>query len=488
MRPPQYDGNESETTAKAAGVVNLSDARRRVRERASAAHASLAAEIEATRKLLDAGQATEAEARLRQIIKEARDDEDLLAQARCMLSISLETQGRHVDSLAAVEMYEGTPARVNLDPEVSVLLRVQLGLAYNYTGDHPKAIALLNGALREATDNGGGAQLGAIYVALARVYRHINEYPIARDNSQRALNHYRNTGDWRGMAESYRGLALECFFEGAYEEALENYEQALKLVGDHSAPFMLGKIYANMAGACWFLKRPQDGIRYLEKAIDYYERTDHKTNTVDGYNNLGINLILVGDWARAQLVLERALALSSEFDEQGAKPRVPMILDSLGELQMLRGNLLEAQEHLQRAVGLAHDYGNKWYEGQALRTLARCHLAMQESELALEESRQALVLAERIGDRQAVCDSRLLLAEVYLHCDAPHECASELQKVTEQTTDSAADLAVAGEAQRVNGLLALAQSDTTLAIHHFGRSVSIFSILGDRYRTALALY
>lgn len=487
-RPPRNDSNESETTAKAASVVNLSDARRRARERASAAHASLAAEIEATRKLLDGGQATEAEARLRQIIRDARDDDALLAQARCMLSISLETRGRHADSLVAVQMYEETGARAKLDPELSVLLRVQLGLAYNYTGDHPKAIALLNTALREAIDNGGGAQVGAIYVALARVYRHINEYPIARDNSQRALSHYRNTGDWRGMAESYRGLALERMYEGGYEEALENFEHALKLVGDHPATFMLGKIYSNMAGVCWFLKRPQDGIRYLEKAIDYYERTDHKTNAAAGYNNLGINLILVGDWTRAQLVLERAVALASGLDEQGAKAKLSMILDSLGELHMLRGHLVEAQEHLQRAVGLAHEQGDKWYEGQALRTLARCHLAMQESERALEESRQALLLAERIGDRQAVCDSRLLLAEVYLRCDDPRECASELHKVTEQTTDSAADLAVAGEAQRVNGLLALAQSDTTLAIHHFGRSVSIFSILGDRYRTALALY
>ena len=67
---------------------------------------------------------------------------------------------------------------------------------------------------------------------------------------------------------------------------------------------MLGRTYANMAGACWFLKRPQEGIDYLKKAITYYERTDHKTNAADGYNNLGINLILIGQWDRAQDALE----------------------------------------------------------------------------------------------------------------------------------------------------------------------------------------
>jgi hypothetical protein len=54
-----------------------------------------------------------------------------------------------------------------------------------------------------------------------------------------------------------------------------------------------------MAGACWFLKKPQEGIRYLEKAIGYYERTDHKASAAEGYNNLGINLVLIGQWDRS---------------------------------------------------------------------------------------------------------------------------------------------------------------------------------------------
>ncbi|HKP73192.1 MAG TPA: sigma 54-interacting transcriptional regulator, partial [Pyrinomonadaceae bacterium] len=480
------DGNNHESAAS--GVVSLSEARRRSRQRVEASHESLAADLEAARELLDRGQAGQAESRLQQLIRTSRADDETLARACCMLASAFEMQGRYRESLEVVQAYEDPRARVGLPAEISTILRVQLGLAYNFTGDHPKAIAFLNATLREAAEAGSSAQMGATYLALARVYRHINEYPIARDNSQHALNHFRNTGDWRGMAEAYFGIALECVFEGAYEDAIENYEQAAKLTGENPAHFLLGKIYGNIAGAFWFLKRPQDGISYLEKAIDFYERTEDKSSAANAYNNLGINLILVGDWTRAQKVLEQALAVASEIDKQGANAKVPMILDSLGELNMLRGDIKKAEEQLTLAVRLAKEHGNKWYEGQALRTLARCHLAMAQAERALEEGRQALVLAERIGDRQAVCDSRLLLAEVYMRCHDPRACAAELQKVTDQTSDSAADLAAAGEAQRLHGLLALAQSDTTLAIHHFGRSVSISSILGDRYRTALALY
>src|SRR5207245_7888563 len=181
-------------------------------------------------------------------------------------------------------------------------------------------------AVRELGE-GNEARLGAIYSGLARVYRSISEFPIARDYSERALEHFRNTGDWRGLADAYFGLALADIHEGNYESTLENLEQALKLIGDRPASFLLGKIYANMAGTCWYLKRPQEGIRYLEKAIDYYERTDHKGSAADGYNNLAINMILIGQWDRAQEAIELALKLALGLDEQART--MPMFLVTL---------------------------------------------------------------------------------------------------------------------------------------------------------------
>ena len=80
------------------------------------------------------------------------------------------------------------------------------------------------------------------------------------------------------------------------------------------------------------------------------------------------------------------LSLASEIDDRGAK--VPMILDSLGELHMLRGDLDEAKAYLERAVALATENGNKWYAGQALRTLGRCYLAMEDVAKALAKGRK----------------------------------------------------------------------------------------------------
>jgi len=465
------------------GVVDLADARVRLRSRPRPSTESLMGELDEVRSLLDQGLSTEAKDRLTHLIATARSYPSVLALARCALSTALEQQGHYRDSLAAVAMYEAPESRGKLDEQTVSYLRVQIGLGYNYNGDHPKAIAMLKATLRDYADN-GGINLGHIYAALSRVYRTISEFPIARDYAQRALESFRQSGEWRGLAESYFGIGVADIQEGNYESGLENLEQALKLIGDRPAAYVLGRTYANMAGACWFLKRPQDGIDFLKQAITYYERTDHKTNAADGYNNLGINLILIGQWDRAQEALDRALSLATEVDERGAK--VPMILDSLGELHMLRGDLDLAKDYLSRAVGLATENGNKWYAGQALRTLGRCYLAIVDPEKALEKSKESLALAEMIGDRQAINESRLIAAEAYLQTQDLDESTHLLHQVSAETTDSATDLGFSGETHRLYGMLAMARTDASSAAQHFGSSVSIFDMLGDRYRSARA--
>ncbi len=435
------EGNKTRDDA----VINLDRARVRLRSRAAeAVPTSLARTLDDICDLLDKGLTNQARARLTTLLTQARNQPVLLAQARCALSTALNMLGHFRDSLAAVAMYEAPEARAKLDPALSTKLRVQIALAYNYNGDHPKAIALLKATLRDVPEEGAE------------------------------------------LSEAYFGLGLADVHEGLYENSLKNLEQAAQLIGDHSASFLLGRIYINMAGACSLLKRPLDGIAYIEKGISYLERTDHKGSAADGYNNLAINLIPIGQWDRGQEALERALSLATEVDENYS--RIPMILDSLGELRMLRGDLEEAKSYLDRAVTLANKNANKWYEGQALRTLGRCYLAMSRGAEALTTAKDALELAVKIGDRQAICESRVLLAEAFLECHETEECSASLQGLAELITDSPADLLVAGEAQRVSGLLEMSRSDAESAAQHFGRSVSIFDLLGDRYRAARARY
>src|SRR5438034_9969583 len=180
-----------EESSSGKGVVDLADARVRLRSRSrQPSNRNLLEELDEVRSLLDQGLSAEAKSRIALLISAAQNNPSILALARCALSTALEMQGQYRDSLAAVAMYESPESRAKLDQQAIQSLKVQIGLAYNYNGDHPKAISILKGALREFEIN-PDQNLGPIYSALARVYRSISEHPIALDYAQRALEHFR---------------------------------------------------------------------------------------------------------------------------------------------------------------------------------------------------------------------------------------------------------------------------------------------------------
>jgi len=129
-----------------------------------------------------------------------------------------------------------------------------------------------------------------------------------------------------------------------------------------------------MAGVCWS-QTPSGRCSLPRKGNCLYERTGHKANArrlqqsrhqPDSHGAVG---------ASPGKPWQRALSLATEADERAEK--VPMILDSLGELLMLRGELDEAREYLcVQSPSLPRTVTSG--TPAALRTLARVCLAMED--------------------------------------------------------------------------------------------------------------
>ncbi|MDM7922426.1 MAG: sigma 54-interacting transcriptional regulator [Pyrinomonadaceae bacterium] len=425
------------------------------------------------------GRSNEAERILSEVLDSYSHGDDDLANLKRLLSFTLETVGRYRESLDAIRHYEHEDVLSRLSPETRIRVTTQLAVAFNNLGDHPKAVTLLKENLKNAKENEFHHLLGSIDIGLARVYRKLNECPICRDHAERGLNHLREHGDWLGMAEAYREIALSYHQEGNSEKSLEYFDLGIQIIGERSAPFMLGKLYTDMSGAYWFLRRPQDGIQCLEKSIRFFEQTEHLLNSVIAYNNLGINLMLIGEWNRAEEMISRALELARKTNHV----HTAGIFDSLGELKILRGELDAAKELLDQAVGIARERKREWYEVQALRNLARCLLANREYERAVEVARETMALSSRIGDKHYSNMAGLVLAEACLHLGSIQESENALRIVEEN--DPNADFFVLGNIQRIRGLIALDGGDKELAVHHFNRSLTIFEAAVDVYHAAI---
>ncbi len=422
----------------------------------------------------------EAEKLLIKTIQSYAHTPDNLANLKRLLAFTLETVGRYKESLDVLTPYETEEILKFLETETQVRVTIQLAICYNNLNDPPKAVSLLKSTLEKAKASQLNHLLGSIDNGLARVYRKLNELPISRDYAEKALVHHRKFGDWLGMADAYREIAVSHHMEGHSEKSLDSYELGIQIIGERAAPFMLGKIYTDMSGAYWFLRRPKDGIECLEKSIEFFNRTEHVLNSVMAYNNLGINLILTGEWTKAESMIKRALDLAVKSDNA----HIAGILDSLGELKILRGELGEAKNLLEQAISYARERKREWYEVQAMRNLARCYLAGGDYEKAVEKARDTIDLSREIGDKHYANMAGLVLAESHMMLDQFDECENHLRIIEE--SDPTSDFFVLGNIQRIRGLAAAENEDAEMAVHFFNRSLTIFEAAGDLYHTALA--
>src|ERR671913_274310 len=121
---PGSSDPKTEETPNPRGVVDLADARVRLRLR-HPSEANLVEELDHVRSLLDQGLSTEARTRLTSLITAAGKSPTILALARCSLANALEMQGHYRESLASVAMYETPESRAGLDEEAGSCPRVQ---------------------------------------------------------------------------------------------------------------------------------------------------------------------------------------------------------------------------------------------------------------------------------------------------------------------------------------------------------------------------
>jgi hydrogenase-4 transcriptional activator len=435
----------------------------------------------AAQKLAE-GFSAEAERILCDAIENRQHAPDDLANLKRLLAYTLETLGRYKESIEVIRPYEAEEILHTLELETQIKVITQLAICYNNLSDYPKAVTLLKRKLQRAKDAELTHLFGRIHIALSRVYRKLNEYPIARDHAEKALNSFRENGKWRGMAESYQAIATAFYQEGNSEKSLEYFDLAIKIVGERSAPFLLGKLYSDMSGAYCMLRRPQDGIECLEKSIKFFDQTEHKLNSVIAYNNLGMNLMLLGDWSRAEAMMKRALDLAVKANHV----HVAGILDSLGELKLLRGELKESENLLEQAVIFAEERKKEFYAIQAMRNLARVFLGQGKTGEAIKKAQETIEICKQIGEKQTINAAGLVLAESYLREGRLKECEFKLQKI--EDTDLSADFFILGNIQRIYGLLARERGDEETAVYHFNRALTIFETADDIFHIALIRY
>jgi|GEM_PF-101045 len=435
--------------------------------------------ISASQTAIENGALGEAEARLRQaLLLAANDSMETQAFISCLLSEVFERSSRYQESLEAVEIYEDPTVRARLSQKMQAQVRLRLGWAYSWLGNHPKAIARLNEALKgcmEVEDNAGAS---AAHYALGRTYIEIEEYKIARDHLLKAIEFQRLINDRELLAQIYWRLGVVDYYEGDFNSAKASYSKALEFVEGSSDTRLLGSILLNL-GVIYITEERgerEEATRCIERAIEYLVRGNHKDLLMLAYNNLGDNLIRSGKWQKAYYYLDRAVNLTREV---ASKRREAEALTTLGELYFLQGQTQQAEESLLKAIDLFVELGEKWTRAYAERLLGGFYSTIGRPELASRRLRSALQSATAVGDLHGVIMSHLSLAEYHYNQESFNQ-AEEYLELAKDGLKKTPSLYASGFAQRLSGKLEAVRGRFAESQQHISQSISIFTAVDDK--------
>ncbi|HYL99923.1 MAG TPA: tetratricopeptide repeat protein, partial [Blastocatellia bacterium] len=407
------------------------------------------------------------------------DEESLI---RCDLSEALGKRGLGKEQLEAVAKYD-IPSELNrLTEAAQMKVLIRLGWAHSLNNDVPRSIGLFNQAMRLARALDDDAGMGACDYGLGRAYRNLNEIRIARDHYTAALEHYRKIGNWRDLAESYINIGYINAFEGHHRNALHALKQALAIIGDRNEFDLRGRAYMYLAITYDNLGDANRALPSWEICIDSFHKAGNALYVGINENNLAVKLLWLGQWERAEQLAAGAI---EKLRKTTGVASLGGILDTLAQIQVLRGNLDRADDLLQESLQVLSSVNvGEWAEVSTRATMARSSLAKGDANSAIAHLERAIDICLRSGTHYVLSEVRLWMADALL-AKGSVDGAREIVNALRPELREGPNLIVWGFLMRMVARIEAADGHLAAAIQSLGQSSSIFEIRGNVYAVAI---
>src|SRR5581483_3213516 len=406
------------------------------------------------------------------------------AIVRCLMAEALDNLARFSEAIRALHRYEQESVRGALTPLVQSEVCLRLGSAYGGTTEIPKAISFAKQSLALAAQNDGAAVAGRCHLLLGTLYRRLGELWFARDHLSKAVESASRNGDHLLLAQACNGMGIVSSLEGEIDSAREAFSQGRGALAEADSPLLSGSLNVNLAAIAALQGRNRESVTLLERAVPELERARHPRLIVNARSNLGYSLLRLGEISRAREVLEQALT-----EARGCEALLvtASTLESLGELHATQGGFEKAEDLLDQSLGVLKSIRVGFNEATALLTRGRCLLLAGMAAEAAESFRASFEISERMGNAREKAAALLHLIEARLELGDTAE-AQRLFADVSQEVERLANAPLIGHLREVSGRVALAAGHQTEAIRYFNQTVSIWEMLEDRYRGAVARY
>jgi predicted ATPase len=213
------------------------------------------------------------------------------------------------------------------------------------------------------------------------------------------------------LAEALEQLAVAHVFAGNPAHGLEPLTRAFEIGGGENDPFRAARHYNILGVAHSKLGHYRQALEAFERMLAATERMAYAHGVGVACTNLGCELLKLGEYDRAEEVLQRARVIHERRD------RASLVQSTLNLAKRAHwsGDLALAVERYAQLALYAREFGYSTSESVAYAGLGLCHLEMGDDVAARDD---ALRAASQLADRDEWFEDREVIEILLSHLQA----------------------------------------------------------------------
>ena len=285
-----------------------------------------------------------------------------------------------------------------------------LAVVYDFLGDYLKAINYYQQSLKIAREIKDPSSEGKALGNLGVVYHSLGEYPKAINYYQQSLKIAREIKDPRGENGTLRNLGVAYNALGDYPKAINYHQQSLKIAREIKDPRGEGAALGNLGTSYRNLGDYPKAIDYLQQSLKIAREIKDPRGEGAALGNLGTSYRNLGDYPKAIDYLQQSLKIAREIKDprgEGAS------LANLGNAYFSLGDYPRAIDYQQQSLAIAQEIKNREVKGATLGNLGNAYSFLGDYSKAINYHQQSLKIVREIKDRKGEGDALGNLGNAY---------------------------------------------------------------------------
>lgn len=326
------------------------------------------------------------------------------------------------------------------------------------------------------------AQHKSLYYHLGEMLFWQARYDEAVTAFQAADRLAEQAGDIGGRSQAWNQLSLVYGRKGAHQNATDSAEQAAAFARKAALVQELIQALLTKASSLLVTGNAEDAQTLCDEALSLSQQADLKVEIAQANNLLGRICDAHGAYAQSMQYKEKALDTFRSLDD---RRRTGWVLHNMGVVVLLQGDYRAAANVFQDALQIATEIGDRDWQMAVLTNLGSVYVGLEEFSKAVETLENLLKITHGT-DFYFTALVHSTLAEALLGlgrvCEASNAAeqglnSAEMEKVLEYL----------GYAWRVRGQICAQSSCPWTADEYFAKSVDLFISIGAEAERARSL-